>query len=40
MKSREVIKIHNNDKFTMTAYQIQDDGTEFKHMMLEYSRKK
>lgn len=40
MKTREVIQIHNNDKFTMTAYTLNDDGTEFKHMVLEYSRKK
>lgn len=40
MKSREVIQVHSNDRFTMTGYQLKDDGTEFKHMVLEYTRKK
>jgi hypothetical protein len=39
-KSKEVIKVKNKDAFTMTAYMIMDDGSEFEHMKLEYKRTK
>ncbi|MGP1309617.1 MAG: DUF1579 domain-containing protein, partial [Phycisphaerales bacterium] len=40
MKTREVIKLKNDNEFTMTAYTLKDDGSEFKHMELHYTRAK
>ncbi len=40
MKTKEIIQIKGPNEFSMTAYTLMDDGSEFKHMMLEYKRTK
>jgi len=40
MNTREVLKVLNNNEFVVTSYMRTDDGGEFKHMELRYSRTK